>query len=75
MKTPLFNPTQKHLLQMFNYFSSEEQLEEVKAVLLRFYSSKLQDQIDKYWSDNNLDESTVDAILAEHMRTPYSHSK
>ena len=75
MKTPLLNPTQKHLLQMFDHLPSEEVLAEVKAVLLRFYSSKLQDQIDKYWSDNNLDESTVDAILAEHMRTPYSHSK
>ncbi len=74
MQTTTLNPIQKHLLQMFSYLSSESMLDEVKSVLLRYYASKMQKDIDKYWEENHMDESSVEAILNEHLRTPYSHA-
>ena len=53
MQTTTLNPIQKHLLQMFSYLSSESMLDEVKSVLLRYYASKMQKDIDKYWEENH----------------------
>lgn len=69
-----FNTTQRHLLQMFSRMSSNS-LKEMKKVLLNFYASKMQKGIDEYWEENNMGEEDIDAILNEHMRTPYSQGK
>lgn len=70
-----FNTTQRHLLQMFGRMSSESMLQEMKRVLLDFYASKMQEGIDKYWDENNMGEDDINAILSEHMRTPYLQGK
>ena len=70
-----FNTTQRHLLQMFGRMSSEAMLNEMKSVLLDFYSKKMQAGIDKYWDENNMGEDDINAILNEHLRTPYSQGK
>ncbi|MCQ2110188.1 MAG: type II toxin-antitoxin system RelB/DinJ family antitoxin [Bacteroidaceae bacterium] len=31
--------------------------------------------IDKYFADNQMGVSDIDAMLSEHMRTPYSHAQ
>ncbi|MCQ2115979.1 MAG: type II toxin-antitoxin system RelB/DinJ family antitoxin [Bacteroidales bacterium] len=31
--------------------------------------------IDKYFTDNHLGVSDIEAMLSEHMRTPYSHAQ
>ena len=38
METTVFNPTQIHLLKMFEIDKSEEGLEELKEVLYHYYS-------------------------------------
>jgi len=70
-----FNTTQRHLLQMFGRVSSESTLDEMKKVLLDFYASKMQSGIDKFWDENNMGEEDINAILNEHMRTPYPQGK
>ena len=70
-----FNTIQRHLLQMFGRMSSESMLKEMKSVLLDFYASKMQTDIDKYWDENNMGEEDINAILNEHMRTPYPQGK
>mgnify|MGYP003298625044 CR=1 FL=1 len=46
-----------------------------QQVLLDFYASKMQAGIDKYWDENNMGEEDINAILNEHMRTPYPQGK
>ena len=38
METTVFNPIQRHLLEMFSYDKSQEGLEELKEVLFQYYS-------------------------------------
>ena len=47
----------------------------MKEASLDFYASKMQESMDKYWEENNMDEKDVRAILDEHPRTPYSQGK
>lgn len=37
-----------------------------------YYGQKMQAGIDKYWEENNMGDEDINAILNEHMRTPYS---
>lgn len=69
--TTTLSTTQRHLLQMFGRMSSDSMLEEMKSIVLNFYAAKIQEGIDKYWDDNNMGEEEINAILNEHMRTPY----
>lgn len=38
-------------------------------------SESAQSAVDKYFSDNQIGVSDIEAMLGEHMRTPYSHAK
>ena len=41
MNTTVFTPTQIHILKMFQYTKSAEDLDELKTVLYNYYSSKM----------------------------------
>ena len=41
METTVFNPIQRHLLEMFSYDQSQEGLEELKEVLFQYYSKRM----------------------------------
>ena len=41
METTVFNPIQRHLLEMFSYDKSQEGLEELKEVLFQYYSKRM----------------------------------
>ena len=73
--TTIFNPVQKHLLQMFRHLPSEAMLDEMKNVLMKYYASKTQAGIDKFWEENNMGEGDINAILNEHLRTPYNQGE
>lgn len=38
-------------------------------------AEKAQSAVDKFFADNNLGVSDIEAMLNEHMRTPYTHSQ
>ncbi len=38
-------------------------------------AKQTQSAIDKYFSDNNMGVEEIEAILGEHLRTPYSHAQ
>ena len=41
METTVFNPIQRHLLEMFSYDKSQEGLQELKEMLCEYYSKRL----------------------------------
>ncbi|MCL2596940.1 MAG: hypothetical protein FWD66_04630 [Paludibacter sp.] len=49
-----FNAVQRLLLQTFAHIKSEENLQELKSVLLDFYQTKLDKETDKWWKENNM---------------------
>ena len=58
METTVFNPIQRHLLEMFSYDKSQEGLEELKEVLFQYYSKRL----DELWDKGILDQKKLDEI-------------
>ena len=62
MQTTVFTPTQIHLLQMFQYMKSEEELIELKNLLFRYYSQKMDERLNKLWDMGILDQKRLDEI-------------
>ena len=62
MDATVFNPLQIHLLQMFALDKSQNGLEELKDVLYRHYSAKMEDRLDALWQSGKLNQERLDEI-------------
>ena len=62
MQTTVFTPTQIHLLQMFQYMKSEEELIELKNLLFHYYSQKMDQRLNELWDSGILDQKRLDEI-------------
>ena len=72
MEATFFNPTQLHLLRMFSHNKSEESLYELKEVLFKYYSRKMDELSDKWWTENNMTTEKFEKMCSNiHYRTPY----
>ena len=71
VNTP-FNDAQLLLLQTFAYMKSEESFNELKSVLFDFYQTKLDEETDKWWKENNMTTEKFEKMCNDiHYRTPY----
>jgi len=61
------NPTQLHILNMFNYCHSEESMNELKDVLADFYAKQVQKEADRLWHEGTLNAESIERILDEHL--------
>ncbi len=62
LRQPVFNPMQIHLLKMFSVDKKEQGLIELKDVLYRYYSKKMQNSLDELWDNGTLDQARLDEI-------------
>ena len=72
MEATVFNPTQLHLLKMFSYAKSEDALLEIKEALSAYFAQKVVDDMDALWDQGLWSQEKNEAILKEHLRTPYA---
>ncbi|GHT14138.1 hypothetical protein FACS189426_20050 [Bacteroidia bacterium] len=71
MQTTTLNPTQLYLLQMFQYNQDEKSLIELKEVLLKYYQTKVDEEIEKVWKEKNMSNEMMNELVNAHYRTPY----
>jgi cyanate lyase len=68
---PALNPTQLLLLKTFASVDSEEEMQEIQALLLNYYQKKVDARANKLWDDLNLSNDKIEELLHTHYRTPY----
>ena len=61
-QSPVFNPMQIHLLQMFSLDKEEKGLIELKDVLYNYYSKKMNNRLNELWDNGTLDQARLDEI-------------
>jgi len=71
MQTQLLNPTQLHILQLFNRKRSKKDLEELQSVLLEYYRNKVDIEADKIWKEKKMSASEIATFLEDPKRTAY----
>jgi hypothetical protein len=57
------NPAQMHLLHLFSKKMSEQEMKELKLLLVEWYDRKAQDLMDKIWEERNLSNVDMDDLL------------
>ena len=65
------NSAQMMVLESFASVSSESELNELMKVLKRFYVERLSNELDTLWDDGTLNQSKLDNLRTQHLRTPY----
>ena len=69
METTAFNPVQQHLLKLFAFDGSEEKLLEVKEVLTKYFSQKMDKRLNELWDSGVLNQEKLDELRTKHLRT------
>lgn len=69
MESSVFNPVQQHLLTMFAFDGSEVRLKEVKEVLTKYFSEKLDQCLNDLWDSGVLNQEKLDEFRKKHLRT------
>lgn len=69
MEVTVFNPVQQHLLKFFAFDGSEEKLLEMKAVLTKYFSQKLDKRLDELWDSRGFNQEKLDELRTIHLRT------
>lgn len=72
MKSEPLNSVQLYLLKMFSYAKDERALEEIRKSLTAYFAQRVERDMDKLWDEGLWDQDKNEAILKEHLRTPYN---
>ena len=67
----VLNPTQLHLLKMFSFAKDSKSLEEIRIALMDFFAKRVEKDMDELWDSCKWNNEKNEAILKEHLRTPY----
>lgn len=71
MQTMVLNQAQREILNVMSCLGKEEDLYELKKVLVAFLNERLQKELDVLWEDGILSEEKLETYRHEHLRTKY----
>ena len=66
-----FNPAQRAVLNVISCLQSEQDLADLKRVLIKFMNERMQREMDKLWETNAWNDEKLDEMKSEHLRTAY----
>lgn len=67
------NPAQYELLNVLSCINKDEDIAELKTVIVQFLNTRLQREIDRLWDEEVLTEEKTATWSEEHMRIPYKN--
>ena len=65
---------QLELMNALNCIQTEDDFDEFRDLLAKFFAMEAQNAIDRLWVDGAINEETIEQWGAEHMRTPYRYA-
>jgi hypothetical protein len=71
METMAINPAQRMIIESFAATRDEEELNDLMDMLRNFYATRLKREMQRLWDNGTLDQTALDALGNEHLRTPY----
>lgn len=69
----LLNEAQMSVLRLLGSMKTVEEVEELRQVICDYYARKVDEEVDKLWISGQWDNEKNEAVLKEHLRTPYLH--
>ena len=65
---------QLELLQMFSFELSDDQIRDIRKMLVDYFAKQVTSEMDALFEANNWGEEKIEEWSKEHMRTKYKHS-
>ncbi|MBQ3691263.1 MAG: hypothetical protein II937_15555 [Bacteroidales bacterium] len=69
------NMAQMDFLRLLGHFTTVEQVTELRQVVCDYYARKVDEAINKLWDEDKWNNEKNEAILNQHLRTPYVYAK
>lgn len=66
-----FTPAQQAVLNVISCLHSEQDLADLKRILVKFMNERLQREMDKLWESGEWSEERLKNMQSEHLRTAY----
>ena len=64
--------SQLELMNAVANITSQEDLDELRLILLHFFAERAQRDIDKMWDEGTFDQKKLDELRGQHLRTSYN---
>lgn len=71
MQAMILNQAQREVLNVMSCLRKDEDLYELKNILVKFLNERLQRELDVLWEDGILSEEKLETYRHEHLRTRY----
>ena len=68
----VFNQAQREVLNVMSCLGNDDDLSELKKLLVSFLNERLQRELDILWDNGSLDDKKLESLSHEHLRTPYN---
>ena len=67
----VLNQAQREVLNVMSCLGKDDDLYELKKLLVAFLNERLQKELDTLWNSGKLSQATIEALGHEHLRTKY----
>lgn len=71
MEVSTMNTAQQMILESFAGAVDEREIDDLMKVLQKFYSDRLEKEMERLWDNGTLNQDALDNLRKEHLRTPY----
>ena len=75
MERTVFSPAQVEILNTISQLHSDEDLQELRHWLARFFAMRADRELERLWNEGVITEQTIEDWGKEHMRAPYCSNK
>ena len=75
MASTVLNEAQLSILRLLGSMKTVEEVDELRQVICDYYARRVDEEVDKLWESGQWDDEKNEAVLNEHLRTPYEYAK
>ena len=71
----MLNEAQLSILRLLGRMKTIEQVNELRQIISNYYAQKATEEMDRLWDTGLWSEQENEAVLKEHLRTPYKYAE
>ena len=71
-RTVALNEAQMSILRLLGSMKTVDEVNELRQVISNYFAQKATKEMDKLWDSGEWDNEKNEAVLQEHLRTPYN---
>ena len=74
-ESTLLNEAQLSILRLLGSMKTVEEVNELRQVICDYYARRVDEEMDKLWDSGQWNDEKNEAVLQEHLRTPYKYAQ